>query len=641
MIVVERITLGRHGAQSYEPASMTDATTMGRYICNQHHDRRDDLVVRMTEGFNLLTLRGGGSEVATGTTITTPGAGVAEWLDDSDYEEKEMAVWSRQRIERDISSDHRESAPTAPSNSYDTAPRRTPVIFGQNAGTAIVVCLDCNQDTILDKIRSTRACCGRRICDTCYALNCTLCDGRSPGQPRVLHLASALGLHGDTDPTTPTIHDLNADESTRQWAPNLFDVRDMAWHDGTLAAEVPRINLADGSLTCSASPPGMFCLRCGVRHDQGYNQWRICKCSAVYCVQCAEEPCVDCPVNYIWQGPMGGGERGEAGVTATALDGNAYDSTPLVITPGQAAARRKDMMEARRRDREQRKQVHRQLRSRQERDGLRPRRERPHGGGIVFATANVTLDSTWKEEDSHGNTLRGINYLAVQEHGQRETDKLEAIERWIRASGGDPIIDPAYVKNSDPGGGTALVARSPGGIRKLSPSEKANLDKETVGRYSMGIGNAGHDFLFISGYGITGGEPAKQYKLWGQMAAAAIRLGLPFVWAADWQVPPAALEASGLPRLLDASICAPNEATNAVSGTIIDYFLVSNSMLVRDWHVQVEHECIFSPHRLVALKINLKGARAPCRRLSRPRPYPPRITSWSTSSRSEHCMGLV
>ncbi len=277
------------------------------------------------------------------------------------------------------------------------------------------------------------------------------------------------------------------------------------------------------------------------------------------------------------------------------------------------------MMSDRSQTRLQKKLDYRKLRAKQVREGVRPRREKPRSGAVRFATANVTQDSTWKEEDEHGAILRGISYLAIQEHGQQDQDKVDGIERRIRASGGGP----AYTKNSDPGGGTALVARAEGGLGRLSRCEDSSSGDSLRGRCSVGIGNIGRDFAFASTYGHSGAGAAAQYSLWSKTASTLLGVGLPFVWAADWQVAPAELEASGLPRLLDACICAPREPTNSVTGTIIDYFLVSNALLVCGWQVQVSHDCIFSPHKLVTLELSARNGRAPCNRIARPRPYPP------------------
>ncbi len=56
-------------------------------------------------------------------------------------------------------------------------------------------------------------------------------------------------------------------------------------------------------------------------------------------------------------------------------------------------------------------------------------------------------------------------------------------------------------------------------------------------------------------------------------------LGLPFIIAGDWQLEPRVMASSAFLDLLDATICAPVEATNVITGSVIDYFVRGRSPL--------------------------------------------------------------
>ncbi len=163
------------------------------------------------------------------------------------------------------------------------------------------------------------------------------------------------------------------------------------------------------------------------------------------------------------------------------------------------------MMEAAARAKAANRIEHRRTRKNQIRQGRRPRRERTPSDVITFGTANVTSAATWREEYDHGQTLRRIHYCMIQEHGTRRREDIDSLSKWLQADGAEPIIDPAYIKDTDEGGGTALVARSAGGIRRLREDELCDNDDSLEGRLSIGIGSAGFEFALAALYGITGG----------------------------------------------------------------------------------------------------------------------------------------
>ncbi len=186
---------------------------------------------------------------------------------------------------------------------------------------------------------------------------------------------------------------------------------------------------------------------------------------------------------------------------------------------------------------------------------------------------------------------------------------------------GPPILGKTYVKNSGHGGGTGILSRGEPGVRPL-----ASLGGCLEGRAFAGVAECIKEVTVRSLYGISGMAAHRQIPLWSAIANTLARAGRPFILAADWQVHPRELAALRLDRHLDATIVAPSVATNHVSGNIIDYFLVSNSLLAASddgTTVGVDVEticgCRFSPHRPVRLRVAIRREVQWIRRLTQPR----------------------
>ncbi len=103
-----------------------------------------------------------------------------------------------------------------------------------------------------------------------------------------------------------------------------------------------------------------------------------------------------------------------------------------------------------------------------------------------------------------------------------------------------------------------------------------------------------------------------------------IALGLPVVIGGDWQITVKELAETGVPLMLDASICAGAGATNVDSGRRIDYFVVSNCLLDSGWEVRHIHGTTLATHRPVVLALGRSRCRDRCFSLAQPKVLPVR-----------------
>ncbi len=541
------------------------------------------VTMRMADGQHLLELRGGGPVEATvGHEEKRPplGAGVLAWLYDSDFEGEETAELERRRNESLIR-DAGEWGGSMEQGNYDRDCSRVtaaPPMFvtGTSNGRTVAVCQVCYHDTPIEELGDGRACCGRRVCPRCAQFACVWCSTDPPATPTIISIASGLGLERaanapepertlDASPSAHTVCMDNAGGATEPITYGGGDVPVFVHKDDTQAAA--------GIRPCS---------NCGATLGTLHESWRICRCNAVYCTTCAAGPCVDCPAVHVYIDLDADRQTTNAPPAPTFDVTRIYDATPLRLSPEEASNRRQRMMQEQAEARQRDKARHRQERDQQVRVGTRPKREKPARERVKFGSANVTAESTWRQEHTSGRILRNISYLCVQEHGQCGDERTDATRKWIHALGGDAVVNSAYIKHTSAGGGTAIVSHADGGLRNLSKSEEDAAGTSYKGRVSIGIGNVGYDFTCVSLYGIAGAAAAQQLGLWKDVARAIKRLGLPFVIGGDWQVPPSAVAASGLPQLLDGVICAPSEATNAVTGTTIDFSLSLSRWPLRD-----------------------------------------------------------
>ncbi len=115
---------------------------------------------------------------------------------------------------------------------------------------------------------------------------------------------------------------------------------------------------------------------------------------------------------------------------------------------------------------------------------------------------------------------------------------------------------------------------------------------------------------------------AKQVPLWKAVAEYIRAMGMPFIWAGDLNAHPDCVRRSGLLELLDAEVFAPNEPTCTMSGSIVDYFIVSRCFAPQVREVRVLHGSRLTPHHPVRLSIDMNTRPSTSTVLPRPRPLP-------------------
>ena len=142
-----------------------------------------------------------------------------------------------------------------------------------------------------------------------------------------------------------------------------------------------------------------------------------------------------------------------------AMVAPAHMPAPLPLesySPAQALERRRAIMEQVRVERAEARRSGRQLRTMQEISCSRPRRQRD--GQVLVGTVNGNSFATVREELCHGQVLPQAHYIALQEHLCRG-EACDRASRDAAAAGWDAILTDAYIKESAPGGGTAILAR--------------------------------------------------------------------------------------------------------------------------------------------------------------------------------------
>ncbi len=335
--------------------------------------------------------------------------------------------------------------------------------------------------------------------------------------------------------------------------------------------------------------PRPHCSRCALDLLMCGAQWWICRCGAPCCLSCQGQPCSRCQRGPVWgehptertgaatddvNNDCVADPSGERDMMAP-LESGAAVGTLVSMTPRALQARR---MEAKRAANERRlhdRAVKRTRRREHETNGRRPlrlrRSRRQHTLEIV--SINPSAGTTLVDELEYGTALGKPHLILVQELAVGPT-RCASLERDFLRLGWTPILGKTYVKNSGHGGGTGILSRGEPGVRPL-----ASLGGCLEGRASAGVAECSQEVTVGSLYGISGMAAHRQISLWSAMATTLARAGRPFILAADWQVHPRELAALRLDRHLDATIVAPSVATNHVSGNIIDYFLVSNSLL--------------------------------------------------------------
>ncbi len=139
----------------------------------------------------------------------------------------------------------------------------------------------------------------------------------------------------------------------------------------------------------------------------------------------------------------------------------------------------------------------------------------------------------------------------------------------------------------------------------------------------VGISDIDGDTAIGCVYGVSGKGTCHQMPLWSALVSLLRMIGLPFVAGGDWQKSPEEVSATGILGVLGAQVCHAHAATNLISGSNIDFFLVSESLARNGLSVSVIHGAAFSPHAPVRLALHgVKGKTECGQRLSSPKPLP-------------------
>ncbi len=221
-------------------------------------------------------------------------------------------------------------------------------------------------------------------------------------------------------------------------------------------------------------------------------------------------------------------------------------------------------MEARRSQLDKRRKERKELADEQVRQGRRPHRERNRRMQVVIAAANVTANESLKSELEHGEDLKDVDDLHIQEHTLKG-EPLDKARRWAAEHGWDSHLDEAYVKESKPGGGTGVLAKDSAGVRPLGTPPQL-----LEGRCTMGAIDLSGAVVVMPWYGISGGCLAHQLPLLQCMAEVLRSIGLPFIVGGGWQITAQELLGTDLHTTLVASTCAGDGGTNLYSGRRTD-----------------------------------------------------------------------
>ena len=428
-----------------------------------------------------------------------------------------------------------------------------------------------------------------------------------------------------------------------EW-PTLQEVAHQATFAPSRATDVLEAGNASGcsmsSLYGSKGLDDTVCFSCEILLVQPGVCWRLCVCGRGYCTDCVTAYCRVC-------GHAIGGERGyDNGYDCDSitcdgygsLDGHRhheaaetgrnetscsyispywYDSRAILtcLRPDEALSRRDaktaqhtQLLNDMRRDG--------RVRIKQQRCGhLRPARRRKRKEGMSLVTANISAEGTLRAK-ADKIIQWGRSIFMVQEHRARN-DKKMAFEDWLEQQGLRCVVDDAYIKHVEEGGGTAIVGPPNIGLRPAPGSPSI-----AEGRVSVAVLDVGVDVAVGTVYGISSAPVSRQLSLWKAVAHYLRTLGLPFAIGGDWQVQPDEMKATGILDVLDASVVAPEEPTCTLTGNTLDYFMISKSLLQGDERPRVLHGLGFQPHFPVEVTLNLGKKVTMVNVLPRPRPLP-------------------
>ncbi len=653
-------------------------------------DGNDGIQITIAPGHDLLDLRGGGQRrPGNGDSETPaqeetgkygpPGAGVLLWLLDEpghqEYEEREVSrmqqggqtahgprrisLWDELGLqdgvppprppagglsaiseeamevelqctwEKEAAEWERRWSPTDAPPPRRRIHQKPMTITGMVGERAVVVCLGCFKN--VDRAEGNwRQCgCGTQACVHCANSVCPGC--------------------GSMDWRTPQIEP--ATDGASEYA--------MAAIDSSTEHERGTDN--GGGSGQDGPPPermdALICSRCQLGSLRSSAGWRICRCRAATCEDCAAYPCQNCGSRFSGlrdgchdvdaddrDGDEGRGsweQTYDQDSQAEDSDGHSYDTAELRLddriggqgyeeqaysgdylhmakrlTPQQALQRREEMTRTAQEDRTRRREEARRTRAEQVKQGRRPAgRYRSRASTVSFCSVNVTSGGPWREEMEFGRVLKDMDYIAVQEHKLGPTERDYAGGR-LRSAGWDPHIDEPYWKEGGYGGGTAILAKEGDGSLPVLPTKCGGLSK---GRWSFcnltifgGIG-------FGNVYGLSGRSCTEQLALWREIAEEVRLAGLPCILTGDWQVPPDEMRSSGFPELIGATVVAPTGATNLNSGSTIDYFLVADPLVQFIADISVSFDTKFTPHAPVILRMKAARSAGEAWRAAQPR----------------------
>ncbi len=281
----------------------------------------DDVLITFSRGVSLLGLRGGGSGAGAsgekghghaskavndhsehGMSFTEergdddhvgtrrpggrppPGAGVLEWLNDSDYEAEEVAELERRRNEDLMQGgtqgdDHAVKSDNRMTPSVMIRPT-TRLITGTRGGRVVAVCQSCCVDFPLMDTGNVRACCGRHVCPPCSDAECTYCNAAAPcitNDESLTHGPRPAVEMGIARSDIPTYEEYNEGGDWRE----------------------------------TERPHGRHCAACLTNLQAEGSSWHICRCGAVRCLACARWPCPGCAAQSAehWGIALGGNDQ--------------------------------------------------------------------------------------------------------------------------------------------------------------------------------------------------------------------------------------------------------------------------------------------------------------------------------------------
>ncbi len=576
-----------------------------------------------------LGLRGGGPR-------PPPGAGVYDWLEDEEaVEARERAEMDARRWEevllgrdgRDEAADLEEAVPMT--TSMADAGGRPMRITGEIHGRPTTICGSCYKDCYEGFAVDCK--CGRARCSSCWAAGPCTCgetcgsaavpNSLSSHAPVPISIFDALGLE-HLDPVLdgrPALRDLRG-----RGIENMID-DDMSNPE---AIDCP---------PDMGVQPALTCVGCGTSSLEVSWGWVLCRCGAYLCAGCGPvhraqcERMEDVPAVAVHPIDIDDVDEADDLDVQAAHEDNLLESgagamhdtmkpSRWRLTPAQAAARRENIIEESERRLRDRRAASRGVEKLQCREGRRPPRQGGRKGDVILVSANVGGAGPLQTELQHGSLFASADFVAVQEH-KLHGEVKGAAEKRIAGADWDCILDEPYYKRSDYGGGTGILASRWSGVRPTAwnAREFGSASKDLQGRGSAGVIDLFGGVLFMSFYGISGLPPSKQLHLWLAIAKVVSLLGLPFVIGGDWQCTPEELARSGVLRAIGGSIAAPTAPTNTVSGRVIDFFVVADSISRFVRTVEVSCEAAFTPHLPVVLRLRCPRALGATTRVVQPR----------------------